>query len=282
MWLTPRGRARAEIVTSPDLIPSDPHAVFFARSQDSGHRPVWPSQWARGRWRRGANAPPFRLKFEPPSSPVISLERIRLRAETCVERPRQRSIEIEPHSRIRSTSLRNFIPHPVVKFWLFAETHDWPSAGDVLALIDSISIRITRSISFLRLITRVQLALLRQLGKIATERAQGRRLQRNQSIREPEVLTSGLFALRSLRTLRFDRRPLMLRSAMMIQPNLARSSVMKMRRRRSSCSETRTCATNLASFWRCWTTASARLSSSDSGWTTANRKLSKKLERNSE
>src|SRR6516165_309075 len=41
----------------------------------------------------------------------------------------------------------------------------------------------------------------------------------------------------------------MLRSAMMIQPNLARSSVMKMRRRRSSCSETRTCATNLASFW---------------------------------
>src|SRR5271165_4530145 len=45
----------------------------------------------------------------------------------------------------------------------------------------------------------------------------------------------------------------MLRSAMMIQPNLARSSVMKMRRRRSSCSETRACATNLASFWRCWT-----------------------------
>src|SRR6202043_2849003 len=57
----------------------------------------------------------------------------------------------------------------------------------------------------------------------------------------------------------------MLRSVMMIQPNLARSSVMKMRRRHSSCSETRTCATNLASFWRCWTTASARLSSSDSG-----------------
>jgi RNA polymerase primary sigma factor len=50
----------------------------------------------------------------------------------------------------------------------------------------------------------------------------------------------------------------------------------------SSCSETRTCATNLASFWRCWTTASGRLSSSDSGWTMANRKLSKKLEGNSE
>src|SRR4029077_8112324 len=47
----------------------------------------------------------------------------------------------------------------------------------------------------------------------------------------------------------------MLRSAMTIQPNLARSSVIKMRRRRSSCSETRTCATNLASFWRCWTRA---------------------------
>ena len=31
-------------------------------------------------------------------------------------------------------------------------------------------------------------------------------------------------------------------------------------RRRSSRSETRTCATNLGSFWRCWTTASARLS----------------------
>src|SRR4029077_1823004 len=86
----------------------------------------------------------------------------------------------------------------------------------------------------------------------------------------------------SCRRFRFDRRPLMLRSAMMIQPNLARSSVMKMRRRRSSCSETRTCATNLASFWRCWTTASARLSLSDTGWTAANRKLSKKLERNLE
>src|SRR6266481_8695781 len=53
--------------------------------------------------------------------------------------------------------------------------------------------------------------------------------------------------LRYDRYARFDRRPLMLRSAM-IQPNLARSSVIKMRGRRSSCSETRTCATNLASF----------------------------------
>src|SRR6266478_5824003 len=42
--------------------------------------------------------------------------------------------------------------------------------------------------------------------------------------------------------------------------NLARWSVMKMRRRRSSCSETRTCATNLANFWKCWMTANARLS----------------------
>src|SRR5271165_3075479 len=41
--------------------------------------------------------------------------------------------------------------------------------------------------------------------------------------------------------------PLMLPSAMTIQPNLARSSVMKMRRRRSSRSETGTCATNLVS-----------------------------------
>jgi hypothetical protein len=57
---------------------------------------------------------------------------------------------------------------------------------------------------------------------------------------------------------RSDLRRWMLRSAMMIQPNSARSSVMKMRRRRSSCSETTTCATNLASFWQCWTTASAR------------------------
>src|SRR5271165_7432757 len=39
----------------------------------------------------------------------------------------------------------------------------------------------------------------------------------------------------------------MLPSAMTIQPNLARSSVMKMRRRRSSRSETGTCATNLVS-----------------------------------
>src|SRR5271166_1417152 len=34
---------------------------------------------------------------------------------------------------------------------------------------------------------------------------------------------------------------------------------MKRRRRRLSCSETRTCATKLASFWRCWTTARGRL-----------------------
>src|SRR6202043_2058263 len=87
--------------------------------------------------------------------------------------------------------------------------------------------------------------------------------------------------LSQLKRVSIRPRPLMLRSAMMIQPNMARSSVMKMRRRRSSCSETRACAPNLASFWRCWTTASARLSSSDSGWTAANRKLSKKLERNS-
>src|ERR1700722_5302126 len=51
----------------------------------------------------------------------------------------------------------------------------------------------------------------------------------------------------------------MLRSAKMIQPNLARSSLMKMRRRRSSCSETRTCAMNLASFWRCWTTRERKI-----------------------
>src|SRR6516165_2822545 len=69
--------------------------------------------------------------------------------------------------------------------------------------------------------------------------------------------------------------------ATMIQPNLARSSVMKMHGRRLSCLETRTCATNLASSWRCWTTGSARLSSSDSDGTAANRKLSKELKRHS-
>ena len=53
------------------------------------------------------------------------------------------------------------------------------------------------------------------------------------------------------------------------------SSVMKTPRRRSSCSEIRTCATKSVSFWRCWTTASGRLSSSDSDWTAATRKLSK-------
>jgi RNA polymerase primary sigma factor len=61
--------------------------------------------------------------------------------------------------------------------------------------------------------------------------------------------------------------------------NLARLRVMKMRGRRSSCLERRTYATNLASFWRCWTTTSAGLSSSDSDWTAANRKLSKNLEK---
>jgi hypothetical protein len=33
-------------------------------------------QWARGEEGRGADAPPFRSKFERPSSPVISVESI--------------------------------------------------------------------------------------------------------------------------------------------------------------------------------------------------------------
>ena len=45
-----------------------------------------------GKVEEGANAPPFCSKFERPSSPVISVERIGLRAETCVARPRQRGI----------------------------------------------------------------------------------------------------------------------------------------------------------------------------------------------
>ena len=78
-----------------------------------------------------------------------------------------------------------------------------------------------------------------------------------------------------LKTVSVARPLLMLRSAMMIRPNLGRSSVMKTPGRPSSCSEIRTCATKSVSFWRCWTTASGRLSSSDSDWTAATRKLSK-------